>query len=135
MLKKVSKRVAILLIKRFIAEELTRKLWFKKIKPFVKAIVLYGSVAKGLNRPDSDIDFLIFVPLRIEKKFTKGEYFYSFENRTMNIVLRSIERLRKIAESQNNEFQKAVFEGSEIIWKKDDEVELLIKKILDNKNK
>jgi len=38
---------------------------------------LYGSVAKGTNRGDSDIDILLIVPLEVEQTYTSGEYFYT----------------------------------------------------------
>src|SRR3989344_6666240 len=120
----LKKQKAIKLIKEFL-KELNKKKWYINIKPHIKAILLYGSVAKGTNREDSDIDILIFVPLKIEKKYTKGEYFYEFKDRQMNkvyemnIVLRSIERLRKI---KNDKFQKEVFRISVIVWDSDGEV-------------
>ena len=99
------------------------------MEPFVKAIVFYGSRAKGLNKPDSDIDILLFTPLRAEEEYTKGEYFYKFNNYEINIVLRSIERLRKLA-VEKDDFQRGVFRDCEIIWEKDNEVKELIKKII-----
>jgi len=53
---------------------LSKKPWFLKIKKHVKAIVFYGSTAKETNKPSADIDILVFVPLSIEEKYTKGEY-------------------------------------------------------------
>lgn len=125
----ISKSDAVFVLKRFISEELVNQDWYKKIKPYVKAMVLYGSVAKEKNRIDSDIDFLIFIPLHIEEKYTKGEYFFNFEGHEINTVLRSIERLRTIAEKNNDEFEKEVFRGSEILFEQDNEVRLLINNI------
>jgi predicted nucleotidyltransferase len=96
-MKKLIKTKAIQIIKEFIDSMLVKEEWYKNIQKKIKAIVLYGSVSKGTNRPDSDIDILIFVPLAIEEKYTKGEYFYDFNGHEINIVLRSIERLRKLA--------------------------------------
>lgn len=59
--KKIDKKKATEIIKRFIETELVKEECYQKIKPHIKAIVLYGSVAKGMNY--SDIDFLIFVPI------------------------------------------------------------------------
>ncbi len=129
MSKPITKKQAVKIIKEFILKELVHKKWYENIKPHIKAIVLYGSTAKGINRLDSDIDFLIFVPLKIEKKFTKGEYFYDFNGREINVVLRSIERLRKLAKSQNDLFQAEVFRECEFIFEKDKEVRELIKEI------
>jgi predicted nucleotidyltransferase len=128
--KKITKKEAIRIIKEFIPEILEKENWYGKIKEYIKAVVLYGSVAKGKNRPDSDIDFLIILPLEIEEKYTKGEYFFQFNNREINIVLRSIETLRKLAKEQNDAFQSEVFSDSEIIWEKDKEVRDLIEKII-----
>jgi len=47
------------------------------------------------------------LPLGIEQKYTVGEYFYNYKDISINIVLRSIEKLRKIAKSQNDTAQDA----------------------------
>ena len=131
--KRINKTEALKLVRSFIEKELINEKWYLNIKPHVKAMVLYGSVAKELNRPDSDIDFLIFVPLEIEEKYTSGEYFFTFENYEINIVLRSIELLRKLA-TERNDFEAEVFKGSEIIWERDSEVRDLIKRIKGGQN-
>lgn len=128
MLKLINKKQAIELIKRFINSELNKEIWYQNIEKYLSAIVLYGSVAKGINRADSDIDILLFLPLEIEEKFTHGEYFYLFEDREINIVIRSIENLRKIAKGESDLFQKEIFRCSEIIYS-DVEIEGLIGKI------
>jgi len=127
---KVNKNKAVQIIKEFIKNSLSKEKWYQHIKPHIKAIILYGSMAKGTNCPNSDIDFLIILPLAIEKKYTKGEYVYHYKNQEINIVLRSIERLRKLAKNKKNKFQIEVFRNSEIIWEKDNEVKTLIKEIL-----
>lgn len=124
-MNKLLRNEAIEIINEFIKKSLVNKVWYKNIKPFVKAIVFYGSTAKGINRVDSDIDIYLITPLNAEEKYTKGEYFYKFKNREINIVLRSIERLRNLAK-EKNDFEKEVFRDSEIIWEKDDEVKKLI---------
>ncbi|MFH1211991.1 MAG: nucleotidyltransferase domain-containing protein, partial [Candidatus Woesearchaeota archaeon] len=120
---------AIDILHDFIKTELNSKEWYSKIKPHVKAIVFYGSSAKGTNRPDSDIDALIFVPLEIEKKYTEGEYSYEFQGHEVNIVLRSIERLRILGKEQNSMFEAEVFRESEILSESDSEVRELVEKI------
>ena len=67
---RITKQKAVKLIKEFL-KELDKKKWYINIKPYIKAILLYGSVAKGTNREDSDIDILIFVPLKIEQKYKR----------------------------------------------------------------
>ena len=124
--KCITKKQAVELIKKFIEFELDNKSWYQNIKKHLSAILLYGSVAKGVNRADSDIDILLILPLEIEEKFTIGEYVYQFEGKEINIVIRSIERLRKIAVEKNDEFQKEIFRESEIIWSKDEDVAELI---------
>jgi len=106
----------------------------KEIKPYIKAIVFYGSTAKGLNRADSDLDILIFVPLKIETKYTEGEYSYRYHHREINIVLRSIERLRKLGREKNSSFESEVFRKSKILYESDSEVKTLIKRIRAVKN-
>lgn len=73
--------------------------------------------------------------MAVEEKYTKGEYFYNFQGHEINIVLRSIERLRKLAKEKNDEFQAKVFIGSEIIAEKDKEVrelkDILLKSLSD----
>ena len=128
-MNKITRKEAITLIKEFVKEVLSREEWYKNIESEIKAIVWYGSVAKGLNRADSDIDFYIILPLEFEEKFTVGEYFYHFEGREINIALRSIERMRKLARAQNDAFEAEVLRGCEIIWQKDGEVRELIDKI------
>ena len=123
---KISKKEAIILSKLFIDEFLPKEKWYQDIQPYIEAIVLFGSTAKGVNHLDSDIDILIFVPLGIENKYAKGEYFYKFKNREFNIVLRSIERLEKIVEEQTDISQAEIFRGSEILWEKSDKVRRLI---------
>ncbi len=125
----INKQDAIQILKRFTTEILPNELWFQLIQPSIKAMVLYGSVAKGTNRPDSDIDMLIILPLEHEKKYTVGEYEFEFEGHEINIVLRSIERLRFIAKEQSDQFQKEVFRDSEILYCSDKEVESLLEGI------
>lgn len=120
---------AVKLIREFIFDVLPSEVWFQKINPHVKAIILYGSVAKGVNREDSDVDVLIILPLKIEDKYTVGEYFYDFRGYQINIVVRSIERLRTIANEAKDKFQKEVFRNSILIDSKDGEVESLLNKI------
>ncbi|KKQ45969.1 MAG: hypothetical protein US63_C0008G0007 [Candidatus Moranbacteria bacterium GW2011_GWC2_37_8] len=124
--KCITKKQAVELVKKFIEFELDKELWYQNIKEYLSAVIFYGSVAKGINRADSDIDILFFLPLEIEEKYTTGEYVYRFEEKEINIVIRSIERLRKIAVEKNDEFQKEIFRESEIIWSKDEEVAELI---------
>jgi predicted nucleotidyltransferase len=130
-MEKVNRNEAVSILKRYITSALIKNEWYKHIKPYVKAIVFYGSTAKGLNRPDSDLDMLIFAPLKIEEEYTKGEYSYQFEGREVNIVLRSIERLRKLGKEQNDKLQAEVFRNSEILFETDSEVRKLIDKIKD----
>ncbi len=126
---KISKKEAVVLLKLFIDEFLPKEKWYQNIQPHIEAIVLFGSVTKGLNRPDSDIDLLIFVPLGIENKYAKGEYFFKFKDREFNIVLRSIERLEKIAKEQTDVFQAELFRNSKILWEKSDKIRKLINSI------
>lgn len=125
----ISKSEAIKIAKDFLRSELDKEEWFVNIKPYIKASILYGSVAKGTNRPDSDIDILIIVPLEIEKKYTKGEYFYDYKNQKINIVLRSVEKLRQIAEEKSDKFQKEIFRDAEILEDSDGEASKLLEEI------
>ena len=120
---------AIKLVGRFIDEELPQAEWYQKIASVVKAVIFYGSRAKEINRPDSDIDILLIVPLEVEKKYTAGEYFFQYEGWEINIVLRSIERLRSIAEEGIDVSEAEIFRKSEIIWESNDEVRGLVEKI------
>jgi len=129
MKRKITKKEAVKIIKEFIKEDLISEKWYQNIEKHIKAIILYGSVAKGTNTPNSDIDFLIILPLKIEEKYTKGEYFYDYNNNRLNIVLKSIERLKKLAKEQDDSFQAEVFRDSEVIWEKDLEVRDIIKKL------
>ncbi|MBT4208906.1 nucleotidyltransferase domain-containing protein [Candidatus Woesearchaeota archaeon] len=133
-MQKISKEEAVVLSKLFIDEFLPKEKWYRDIQPYMEAIVLFGSVTKGLNRPDSDIDLLIFVPIGIENKYAKGEYLFKFKDREFNIVLRSIERLEKIAKEQTDVFQAELFRNSEIIWEKSDKVRKLINSIQEINN-
>ena len=126
----MNKEKATNLVKEFLRDQLYNEDWYKKINDEIKAILLYGSVAKGLNKPDSDVDILIILPLELEEKHTIGEYSYSFQGQEINIVLRSIERLRKLAVEHGDAFQAEIFRDSEIIWQKDGEVRGLIEKIV-----
>lgn len=128
-LTKISKEEAAVLSKLFINEFLPKEKWYQNIQPYIEAIVLFGSVTKNLNRPDSDIDLLIFVSIGIENKYAKGEYFFKFKDRDFNIVLRSIERLEKIAKEQTDVFQAEIFRNSEILLEKSDKIRKLINSI------
>src|SRR3989338_2021839 len=128
----INKKQAIKIAKDFLKTELEKEDWFIKVKPFVKAFVLYGSVAKETNKPDSDIDILIILPLEQEKKNTKGEYVYYYKNFKINIVLRSIEKLRKIASEKKDLFQKEIFRKSEVLMDAGGEVTNLLKEISKN---
>jgi len=125
----MNKIQAIKIAKDFIKTKLENEEWFQNIKPYIKASILYGSAAKGTNRPDSDIDVMIILPLDQEKKYTKGEYFYDYQNQKINIVLRSIEKLRKIAEEKIDLFQKEVFRKAEVLADADGEVADLLREI------
>ena len=128
-MNKLNRKEAIELLKKFIEIRLPKLKWYNQIKPHIKAVVFYGSTAKEINRPDSDLDILIFIPLNIETKYTKGEYFYKFNSREINIVIRSIDRLRKLGKEQNNLFEAEVFRKCKILYESDSEVKNLIKKI------
>lgn len=121
-----TKPQAIRIAKQFINDELPGKAWYRQAKPYIKAILLYGSMAKGTNRPDSDIDLLIFMPIETEEKYTTGEYVYPYKGYEINIVIRSIERLRKIAAEHRDPFQKEVFRESVTLEATDDEVGRLL---------
>ena len=126
----MNKEKAINLVKEFLSDRLCNEEWYKEIDDHIKAILLYGSVAKGTNRPDSDVDVLIILPLVFEEKYTIGVYSYLFRGQAINIVLRSIERLRKLTHTQRDDFQAEVFRDSEIIWQRDNEAIELIGKIV-----
>ncbi len=116
----------------FLNSILEKEDWFIKTKPSIAAILLYGSTARGTNRPDSDIDILIFMPLALEKKFTRGEYFYNFKNVEFNIVIRSLERLRELAADNYNQKEADVFEGCVMLAQTNNEVGKLIGRIIKN---
>lgn len=122
----ISQEQAIEIYKKFFGEVLSKETWYKNISANIKATLLYGSVAKGKNREDSDIDILLITPLEIEEKYTIGEYYYDYEDYTINIVLRSIEGLRIIAIQNNDVFQKEVFRNAITISSSDDEVKNLL---------
>lgn len=125
----INKNQAIKIAKDFLETELEKEDWFLKVKPSAKAFILYGSVAKGTNMPESDIDIMVILPLEEEKAHTKGEYFYDYKGQKINIVLRSIEKLRKITEEQKDLFQKEIFRKSEVLMDADGEVGNLLKEI------
>lgn len=120
---------ALCVINDFLATAIRENQWFINIEPFIKAIIFFGSRSKETNRPDSDIDILIIVPLKKEEQYTDGEYLHTFKGIEINIVLRSIERLRKIAKEKTDEFQKEIFRKSVIISDSDGEVTNLLKEI------
>lgn len=128
----ITKQKALEIVQQFLDKEIVLKKWYQDIKPHLKAIILYGSVAKGTDREDSDIDLLFIIPIEIEEKYTKGEYIYKYEDQEINIVIRSIEGLRRIASGEFDSFQAEVFRDSEIIWQKDDETKKLIDKIINS---
>lgn len=125
----INQKQAIQIYQQFLNDVLENEDWYKKIVFSIKATLLYGSVAKGTNREDSDIDILIILPLQIEETHTIGEYFYNYQDHNLNIVLRSIEKLRRIALEQKDQFQKEVFRKSIIISETNGEVRFLLKKI------
>jgi predicted nucleotidyltransferase len=109
--------------------ELENADWYKAVQPYIKATLLYGSTVRGTNREDSDIDMLLIVPLEIEEKYTKGEYTYGFNGHQINIVLRSIERLRLIAAADKDSSQQEVFRDAVLIYQADNEVKKLLNTI------
>jgi predicted nucleotidyltransferase len=125
----INKDQAIGIAKDFLKTELEKEGWFIEIKPSIKAFVLYGSMAKGTNKSDSDVDIMVILPLEQEEKYTKGEYFYDYKGFKVNIVLRSIEKLRKIASEKKDIFQKEIFRKVEVLIDNDGEVSDLLKKI------
>ena len=124
----IEPKQAIKLYEKFAGDILPNEKWYKSISQYIKATLLYGSVAKGTNSEESDIDILIIVPLGIEEKFTDGEYFYTYREKEINIVLRSIEKLRLIAKEHKDAFLKEVFRKAVII-NADDEVKTLLETI------
>ncbi|MCX6744966.1 MAG: nucleotidyltransferase domain-containing protein [Candidatus Parcubacteria bacterium] len=94
-MKKLNRNEAIALLRRFLKVNTGILKWYRLVKPHIKAIVFYGSTAKGLNKSGSDLDLLIFVPLEIEKKFTKGEYVYTFYGRKIDIVVKYCTKLMR----------------------------------------
>jgi len=129
--RNLSKSEAIEVVESFLVQRLNHEGWYQNISKEIYAILLYGSAAKGLNTEKSDIDVMILLPLEAEKKFTDGEYFYNFRGQTVNVVLRSIEKLREVT-SARDEFQKEIFRESEIIWQKDGEVAKLLLELENN---
>lgn len=125
----ITRDEAIALVHQYIEDELLDMAWFKHIEPHIKAVLLYGSVAKNTNNESSDIDVLVIVPLAIEEQYTDGEYLYNYKGQIINIVLRSIEKLRIIAQAGNDSYQKEVFRGCSIITDNDEEVRDLLYKI------
>ena len=125
----INRNQAIKIAKDFINTNFEKEGWFLKVEPSVKAFVLYGSVAKKTNKSDSDIDITIILPLEQEKKYTKGEYFYDYRGFKINIVLRSIEKLREIASEKKDLFQKEIFRKAEVLMDSDGEVTNLLKEI------
>lgn len=131
---KLTRPHAIRIARRFVKDLLPGEPWFHQTEAAIKAIVLYGSTAKGTNRPDSDIDLLVIMPLALEEQYTQGEYSYRYDGREINIVIRSIERLRHIAEEHTDTFQKEVFRDSVVIQDVDGEMTGLIERIGQIKN-
>jgi predicted nucleotidyltransferase len=129
MKSRLTKTQALHIVEQFMTEVLPSEPWYQQVKKSTKAVVLYGSTAKNLNRADSDIDLLLFMPLEAEERYTAGEYFYDFHGREINIVIRSIEGLHNIAEEQKDLFQKEVFRESVIVDAADDEVRCLLDQI------
>lgn len=125
----INRPEVIKIAKDFLKIKLEKEDWFLKVKPSVKAFVLYGSMAKGENKPDSDIDIMIILPLEQEEKHTKGEYFYDYKGHKINIVLRSIEKLRKIAGEKKDLFQKEIFRKADVLMDADGEVKNILKEI------
>ena len=126
----ITKSEAVELVKEFLEGDLKKEEWFRNVQDYVKAIILYGSVSKGTNRPDSDVDVLVILPLGVEEKCTKGEYVYTYKNFEINIVCRSIEKLRALATAEEKDlFQREVFRDSEIIWEADSEIKTLIESL------
>lgn len=124
----IDQNQAINIYEHFSDEVLGDEQWYKDIHDYILATLLYGSAAKGTNREDSDIDILIIVPLIIEEKYTSGEYTYTFNKNEINIVLRSVEKLRNIAIEHKDTFQKEIFRDAVII-NSNDEVRGLLKSI------
>ena len=125
----IDKKQAVKIAKSFIKDILYHESWYQTVRPLIKATLLYGSVAKDTDKAGSDIDILVILPLEAEKKHTVGEYFYDYQGHKINIDLRSIERLRKIAEAHNDLNQKEVFRDSILVNQTDDEVNNLLQKI------
>ena len=122
---KIKRGEAVKICLKFIEQKLREETWYSKTARDIKAVLLYGSVAKGTNTENSDIDLMVILPLESEKKYTKGEYIYKYEGQEINIVLRSIEKLRSI-DFIHDDFQREIFRGCEFIKESDSEVKNLI---------
>lgn len=118
---KITKDQAIGVASRFLEQILPKDYWYQKVSEDTKAILMYGSVAKETNSHKSDIDIMVILPLESEKKYTEGEYVYKFEGHEVNVVLRSIEKLRTINFSKDN-FQQEIFLNCVFLFESDDEI-------------
>jgi predicted nucleotidyltransferase len=115
----ITKTEAVAVLNRFIDFVLNKEEWYQKCLPNIEAMLLYGSVAHQTNRANSDIDLAIFMPLKLEELYTKSEYFYSFEDYEINIVIKSTENLqRQIIDGINNH-DKHVFQDAIVMYSKD----------------
>lgn len=128
-MKKITRNQAIVLLDTYIKSELPKKKWYKQVQSKISAMVFYGSTAKRKNRANSDLDLLVFLPLKVERKFTRGEYSYQYKKREINVVIRSIERLKILSKLNYNEFENEIFRMSKILWESDNTVRNCIKKI------
>lgn len=88
-----------------------------------RTIVLFGSLAKGQARPDSDIDLLVVIPNGESLRKAKGDFgeieekvIKSYGNRLAPVIIKEKELFRKYR--QPNPFYKEIVKTGRVIWGK-----------------
>jgi predicted nucleotidyltransferase len=99
------------------------------------ALIIGGSVAKGLARPDSDVDFILVAAQEVMSKATRpDELFYfdqeiaAYDGGYVDGKIYDLPFLRELAE-HGSEVARSAFIGAWVAFSRDDEIYELVKRI------
>jgi predicted nucleotidyltransferase len=103
--------------------------------PETLAVIVVGSVARGIERPDSDVDvYVVVTDAAFERARSADRLSYvsgdgvTYEGGYVDVKIASLDYLRR-AVAQGDQPVRASFVGARVVWSRDDEVGRLVGEI------
>lgn len=117
-MKNISQLNIVYFIQTFVRDKLQRQRWYSQTHKHIEGITITGSVTHGFADRYSDIDLHVFMPLKYEECYTKSEYIYIYHQHHINVIIRSSERLRRLAKSQDDTEQGWILGHDILVYEK-----------------